>query len=189
MNEKFANEFVRSQARSHVQAYGTIIERPITLEHREPVIDALNQTLADLITLRDLYKKHHWQVSGPSFYQLHLLFDKHHNEVEELVDATAERVQILGGVSVAMGIDAAELTRIQRPPRASESATAQILRLLEAHEVVIRAVRDGAKLANNCGDDGSNDLLIGSVLRTNEMHVWFLAEHLTRTHTFDETCA
>src|ERR1700688_5032133 len=163
MNEKFANEFVRSQA-SYVQAYGTVVERPITLEDRKPVVEVLNQILADLITLRDLYKKHHWQVSGPSSCQLHLLFDRHFDQVEELVDATAERVQILGGVSIAMGVDAAELTRIERAPRARESATAQILRLIDAHEVVIVAVREGARLAADCGDDGTNDLLIGSVL-------------------------
>ena len=79
----------------------------------------LNQLLADTITLRDLYKKHHWQVAGPTFYQLHLLFDKHSEEQNELVDAIAERIQLLGGVSLAMAPDVAETTLIPRPPEAA----------------------------------------------------------------------
>jgi starvation-inducible DNA-binding protein len=143
-----------------------------------PVVEALNQILADALTHRDLYKKHHWQASGPTFYQLHLLFDKHHEQQADLVDSIAERVQILGGVSVAMGADAAEMTGIPRPPRDREAPRAQLTRLLAAHEVLIRRVRDGASLATDHGDDGTNDLLIGGVLRTNEMQVWFLSEHL-----------
>ncbi len=66
--------------------------------------------------LRDLYKKSHWQVVGPTFYQLHLLFDKHYEEQAELVDTIAERIQILGGVAVAMAHDVAELSSIPRVP-------------------------------------------------------------------------
>jgi starvation-inducible DNA-binding protein len=53
-------------------------------------------SLADTMMLRDLYKKHHWQVAGQTFYQLHLLFDKHYTEQSTLVDALAERIQSLG---------------------------------------------------------------------------------------------
>jgi starvation-inducible DNA-binding protein len=178
---KPASEPLLSPPVTEVQPYGTAVNRPIALQHPEPVIEMLNQILADALTLRDLYKKHHWQVSGPTFYQLHLLFDKHHQQLEDLVDLIAERIQILGGVSVAMGADASELTCIPRPPRGRETATAQLKRLLAAHEDLIRGVRSGAELAVDHGDDGSNDLLIGSVLRTNEMQVWFLSEHLAGT--------
>jgi starvation-inducible DNA-binding protein len=162
-----------------VQPYGTTVRTSISLQHSEPVIEVLNQILADALTLRDLYKKHHWQASGPTFYQLHLLFDKHHEQLADMVDLIAERIQILGGISVAMGADAAELTCIPRPPRRRESPATQIARLLGAHEILIRGVRSGARLAVTQGDDGTNDLLIGGVLRTNEMQVWFLSEHLT----------
>jgi starvation-inducible DNA-binding protein len=175
---KPASELTLHQPSTEVQPYGTAIKRPIGLQHADPVVEVLNQVLADALTLRDLYKKHHWQVSGATFYQLHLLFDKHHQQLEELVDSIAERIQILGGVSVAMGADASELTCIPRPPRGRETPAAQIERLIAAHEILIRAVRHGAKLALNHGDDGTNDLLIGGVLRTNEMQVWFLSEHL-----------
>jgi starvation-inducible DNA-binding protein len=165
------------------EANGTIRRTPVGLHHTEPILEMLNQLLADALTLRDLYKKHHWQVSGAHFYQLHLLFDKHYEEVVGFVDLLAERVQTLGGVCVAMGWDAGALTRIPRPPHGREAAAAQIERLIEAHEILIGAVRAGAELAADCGDDGTNDLLIGGVLRTNEMQVWFLSEHLTATRS------
>jgi starvation-inducible DNA-binding protein len=130
------------------------------------------------MSLRDLYKKSHWQVTGPTFYQLHLLFDKHFEEQVELVDAVAERVQALGGVSVAMAADVAEMTKIARPPKGREEAPVMISRLLEAHELILKEARDYAKKADSAGDDGTNDLLVSQVVRTNEAQVWFISEHL-----------
>jgi starvation-inducible DNA-binding protein len=163
-----------------LQEYGTIALMPIGLDEsvcRESV-EELNQQLADAITIRDLYKKSHWQVAGHTFYQLHLLFDKHFAEQVELVDRIAERIQLLGGISLAMGADAAEETRIPRPPRGREEVPVQISRLLEAHELILRQARAAAKAAADAGDDGTNDLLVSDVIRTNELQVWFLAEHL-----------
>ena len=134
--------------------------------------------LADTMTLRDLYKKSHWQVAGPTFYQLHLLFDKHYNEQVEVVDAIAERIQLLGGVSLAMAADIAETTQIERPPRGREEVPVQLSRLLDAHQIIIRDCRTLAKRAQTLGDDGTNDLVVSDVLRTNELQVWFLSEHL-----------
>jgi len=125
-----------------------------------------------------MYKKHHWQVSGATFYQLHLLFDKHHGEQDELVDEIAERIQVLGGISLAMAADVAETTLIPRLPRGREEAPVQISRLLEAHEVILKEARTMAKQASDAGDDGTNDLIVSNVIRTNELQVWFLAEHL-----------
>jgi starvation-inducible DNA-binding protein len=130
------------------------------------------------MTLRDLYKKSHWQVAGPTFYQLHLLFDKHFDEQIELVDSIAERIQLLGGVSIAMAADVAETTQIERPPRGREEVPAQLSRLLDAHQIIIRQNRRLARRASELGDDGTNDLLVSQVLRTNELQVWFLSEHL-----------
>ncbi len=86
------------------QAYGTTVSYPVGLsdEVRARSCEALNQVLADTLTLRDMYKKHHWQVSGPTFYSLHLLFDKHFEEQQKLVDTVAERIQTLGGVAIAV---------------------------------------------------------------------------------------
>src|SRR5215471_1879307 len=108
------------QRAGEIQTYGTVSHMlPLELEEavRLEMTEQLNQLLADTMTLRDLYKKCHWQAAGPTFYQLHLLYDKHYDEQVELVDAVAERIQLLGGVSVAMSADVAEMTKIDRPPR------------------------------------------------------------------------
>jgi len=145
---------------------------------RLEMTEQLNQLLADTITLRDLYKKSHWQVAGATFYSLHLLFDKHYGEQSELVDSIAERIQALGGVSLAMAADVAETTQIERPPRGREEVPVQSSRLIDAHQVIIRQVRLLARRAVQLGDDGTNDLAVSEVLRTNELQTWFLSEHL-----------
>ena len=169
------------QRAAEIQAYGTV-NHLLPLELEEPVrlemTAQLNQVLADTMILRDLYKKSHWQVAGPIFYQLHLLFDKHYDEQVELVDSIAERIQLLGGVSIAMAADVAETTQIERPPRGREAVSVQLSRLLDAHQILIRQTRKLARRASELGDDGSNDLLISDVLRTNELQVWFVSEHL-----------
>lgn len=171
---------IQHQHAHEIQPYGKIAPLPIALDAKVCADSAenLNQILADTITLRDLYKKHHWQVTGHTFYQLHLLFDKHYGEQNGLVDEIAERIQSLGGVSIAMAADVAEMTLIPRPPRGREVVPQQISRLLEAHEVILKEARAMAKLADDAGDDGTNDLLVSQVIRTNELQVWFLAEHL-----------
>ena len=169
-----------SRRSEQFQAFGTVVEMPNGLNKDvcKSSVAALNTLLADTITIRDLYKKHHWQVAGPTFYSLHLLFDKHAGEQNELVDLIAERIQLLGGISVAMAHDVAETSLIPRVPRGRESVPVQISRLLHAHEVIIREARSMAHIAADKGDDGTNDLLISDVLRTNELQSWFIAEHV-----------
>ena len=169
------------QRAAEIQAYGTVshllpldLEEPVRLE----MTAQLNQLLADSMTLRDLYKKSHWQVAGPTFYQLHLLFDKHYNEQVEIVDSIAERIQLLGGVSIAMAADVAESAQIERPPRGREEVPVQLSRLVDAHQVIIGEARKLARRASTLGDDGTNDLVVSEVIRTNELQVWFLSEHL-----------
>jgi starvation-inducible DNA-binding protein len=169
------------QRASEIQRYGSVtpmlpldLEEPVRLEMTEQ----LNQIVADTMTLRDLYKKSHWQVAGPTFYQLHLLFDKHFGEQADLVDAIAERIQLLGGVSIAMAPDVAETTRIERPPRGREEVPVQLSRLVDAHQTIVSLVRVVARRAAELGDDGTNDLLVSQVLRTNELQTWFVSEHL-----------
>src|SRR5205085_11255525 len=180
------NASISAQPRLHqhaaaIQPYGTV-NHALPLELEEPVrlemTERLNQLLADTITIRDLYKKSHWQVAGPTFYQLHLLFDKHFDEQVELVDSIAERIQLLGGVTIAMAADVAETTQIERPPRGREEAPVQLSRLLDAHQIIIGECRKLARRASELGDDGTNDLVVSEVLRTNELQVWFLSEHL-----------
>ena len=168
------------QKAREIQPYNKIAKLPIALDEKvcASSVENLNQLLADTITLRDMYKKHHWQVAGHTFYQLHLLFDKHHGEQDELVDSIAERIQSLGGISIAMAGDVAETTMIPRPPRGREEPPVQISRLLEAHELILKEAHTIAKQAADSGDDGTNDLVVSEVIRTNELQVWFVAEHL-----------
>ncbi|MFP5387472.1 MAG: Dps family protein [Bacteriovoracia bacterium] len=163
-----------------IQEFGTRFRVPIGLSDSvcEKSISDLNVILADTITLRDLYKKSHWQTSGVTFYQLHLLFDKHYKEQSELVDLLAERIQILGGISVAMAKDVAALSEIENPPKGREEVPVQLSRLVEAHEVLFKSAREAAKTAAENGDDGTNDILVSDVLRTNELQTWFVSEHL-----------
>ena len=166
-----------------IQRYGTLKKLPIGLEDnaRKQSVEMLNKVLADTMTLRDMYKKHHWQMSGATFYQLHLLLDKHYEEQANLVDMIAERIMALGGISIAMAHDVAEMTTIPRPPKGREDVPTQLARLLHAHEIILRQAHDGADAADEAGDDGTNDLLVSNIIRTGEPQVWFLAEHLAET--------
>jgi starvation-inducible DNA-binding protein len=167
-----------------IQKYGSVIEdmpHPLSAKVRADMVARLNQLLADSISLRDMYKKHHWQVTGPTFYQLHLLFDKHFDEQVEMVDTIAERIQLLGGVTIAMAADVAETTRIPRPPRGREEVPVQISRLLEAHKLIIQSCLNLADAADKAGDQGTNDLAVSDILRPNELQSWFIGQHLVET--------
>jgi starvation-inducible DNA-binding protein len=181
--EQMEAQPVLGQRGAEMQAFGTLARYPLGLsdQARRTAVELLNQVVADTIFLRDLYKKHHWQVSGSSFYSLHLLLDKHATEQTELVDSLAERVQILGGVAIAMAADVERLTKIERPQRGREEVPVQLSRLLEAHEHILIESRQAARKLIELGDEGTNDLLVSEVVRTNERQVWFLSEHLVDT--------
>src|ERR1700742_997267 len=178
------NDFVTErwhQQAKEIQKFGAVVKdlpHPLDEKVRAQMCEKLNQLLADSIALRDMYKKHHWQVSGPTFYQLHLLFDKHFDEQVEMVDTIAERVQLLGGVTIAMGADVAETTRIPRPPRGREEVPVQISRLLDAHKIIIQSCLDISEAADKAGDQGTNDLVVSDILRPNELQSWFISQHL-----------
>jgi starvation-inducible DNA-binding protein len=168
-----------------IQMFGTVRQLPVGLSYdtRMYSCQRLNQVLADSRILHSLYKKHHWLMRGPTFYQLHLLLDKHASEQLELIDMIAERIQTLGGIAVGDPRHVAELTRVPRPPNGAEEVPAMLSRLLEAHELILTDSHDAAARAMQTGDDGTNDLLISNVIRTNELETWFIAEHLVDTPT------
>lgn len=163
-----------------IQAASQVVSTSIALAEsvRRKSVENLNQLLADTLALRDLYKKHHWQVSGPTFSQLHLLFDKHAGEQGELADSIAERVQTLGGVALASAHDVAETTALPRPPRDREGPEDQSTRLLHAHEIVLEEARAMARVSSTAGDDGTNDLIVSQVVRTNETQAWMVGQHV-----------
>lgn len=168
------------QTASQIQRYGTLRNLPIGLDAdaRAASCKALNEILADTTILYALYKKHHWLVAGPTFYQLHLLFDKHADEQLELVDLLAERVQSLGGIAVGDPRHAAELTTVPRPPDGAEEVPVMIGRLLDAHETILGKVRKAIEQTEKSRDWGTNDILMSDVLRRHELQVWFVAEHI-----------
>ena len=176
----FITEHYKQNAKE-IQKYGDVVQNlphPLDAKVRSQMCEKLNQLLADSIVLRDIYKKHHWQVAGPTFYQLHLLFDKHFDEQVEIVDTIAERIQLLGGVTIAMGGDCAKVTSIPAPPRGREEVPVQISRLLEAHKIIMQQCHEIAEAADKAGDDGTNDLVVSDVLRANELQSWFIGNHL-----------
>jgi starvation-inducible DNA-binding protein len=168
---------------AEVQAFGTVRQFPIGLsaEARLYSCQRLNKVLADTQILYALYKKHHWLMRGATFYQLHLLLDKHAGEQLDLIDMIAERVQTLGGVAVGDPRHVAEITTIPRPPDGVEEVPAMLSRLLEAHEMILIDAHDAASRTQEMGDDGTNDVLVSDVIRTGELQAWFLAEHLVET--------
>lgn len=175
-----AHESVVPSARGETQPYGTVRRNPLALDINATAasIDSLNQLLADTMTLGSLYKKYHWQASGPNFYSIHLLFDKHYGEQAALADVLAERVQTLGGVSIAMAHDLADLTAIPRCPKGREDTENQFKRLLQAHEIILLEARAMARDAAEQGDLGTNDIIVSNLIRLNELQVWFLVEHI-----------
>ena len=166
-----------------IQEFGTVKQFPLGLSHdaRSYACMRLNRILADTQILYGLYKKHHWLVRGATFYQLHLVLDKHAGEQLELVDALAERVQTLGGVAVGDPRHVAELTSVPRPPDGVEEVPAMLSRLLEAHETILVEAHDAATRIGETGDHGTEDLLVSQVIRTGELQAWFVAERLVDT--------
>ena len=168
------------QHSGEIQRFDQLRNLPLGLSQdvRAEMAATLNKVLADTRILHDLYKKTHWLMRGPTFYQLHLMTDKHAGQQAELVDTVAERIQTLGGVAVGDPRHVAELTSIPRPPDGAENVPAMLSRLLEAHEEIMVQTRKAAQRATALGDDGSADILVSDVLRCNELQTWFVAEHL-----------
>lgn len=164
-----------------LQTFGSLV--PVRLGLAEDVrhrsVAILNRLLAHTIAVRDLYKKAHWQASGPTFYELHLLFDKHYAEQDIIMDALAERIQALGGVARALARDIVEETRLARAPSGVERTVDQLRRLVDAHEFVLLEARPLSREATAAGDEGTNDLIVGQVVRGNELQSWFVLRHLT----------
>src|SRR3954465_3857565 len=167
-------ELLLHQTAEAIQKSATVRKQlPLGLseEVREKSVECLNQVLVDTMALRDLYKKHHWQVTGHTFFQLHLLFDKHFKEQVALTDLVAERIQTLGGLALATPHDVAERTKAERPPRDREQGPVQISRPLALHTLNSEEGRKLARVSAANGDDGTNNLLVSFVIPENEKEV------------------
>lgn len=181
-------EMIEGQPHLHQQSHEIQTENQVRSlplgmpeETVEQSITMLNQLLVDSTALYHLYKKHHWQVAGPTFYALHQLFDKHAREILASIDLLGERIQILGGVSTGMPSDVVERTHIERPPGGIEGTPAILARIVQAHSTILLTLRQGIELTERNKDYGTNDLCISDLLRMHEMQIWFVSQHLIDT--------
>jgi starvation-inducible DNA-binding protein len=176
---KGASSRLADQYGVEIQKFGMLRLLPIGLEAEARALscESLNRILADSIVLCSLYKKHHWLV-GAGFHPLRRLLATHANEQFELTGLLAERVHTLGGIAVADPRHVAEITDIPRPPDGAEEVQVMVLRLLEAHEIIIEKVRGAIAQTAAHRDDGTNDLLVRDVLRRHERQVWSLWEQV-----------
>jgi starvation-inducible DNA-binding protein len=174
------NSHPHLEGASVTQSFGSLVPVRLALddEVRYQSVAALNRLLAHTMAIRDLYKKAHWQTSGANFYELHLLFDKHHAEQERVMDMLAERIQTLGGVARALAREVLEETRLARAPSGVETPQRQLQRLADAHEFILTEARPLAREAESSGDPGTQDMIIGEVVRGNELQCWFVMRHL-----------
>ena len=155
------------QHAKELQAYGTLTQYDLALGHdaRAYSVSALNQLLADTIVLRDMYKKHHWQVSGPTFYQLHLLFDKHLGEAQvghrRSCSPSACRGASVGSLAGHGGRRFPSVTKIPRPPRGPRAGVGADLPARRAHSIKSSSNLPASAEAGlrELGDDGTNDLI------------------------------
>jgi starvation-inducible DNA-binding protein len=183
------NKEIDTEESPVTQKFGNVapVRLALSAEVRHRSVNSLNRLLAHSLALRDLYKKSHWQTSGATFYELHRMFDSHFEAQSRIGDLLAERVQMLGGVSLATARDVVSESRIARAPRGREEPAAQLLRLANGHEVILADARPLARAATEIGDDGTSDLIVSEVVRTNELQSWFVGEHLTGMHIEGQT--
>jgi len=143
-------------------------------DQRAGVAGLLKQTLADEFILYTKTRKYHWNVEGPHFHDLHKLFEGQYDEIEETIDAVAERVRALGIYSTGSFHEFLADARLKEDTGGQISATQMIENLLSDHEALIRSLRlDLIKAGDSFGDMGNQDFLTG-LLQGHEKTSWML---------------
>jgi starvation-inducible DNA-binding protein len=141
-------------------------------------ITVLQSILADTIFMHSLYKKYHWHVEGEDFYQYHLLFDKHANELLPLIDLVAERIRTLGGIAPGLPAEVERNKQVNEGADPGPSGQKMLHNLLSAHESALKNIRSGIRISEKYEDDGTNDLLVSDALRLQELQAWFIRSSL-----------
>lgn len=144
---------------------------------RKSVAEALNATLADTYALYLKTHAYHWNVTGPQFHTLHVMFEEQYREMWAALDEIAERVRALGVFAPSSGKALSELSAIDNADAQPPAATEMITRLLEGHETLIKRGRDGLAIAEEAGDAASADLLTVRI-QTHEKTAWMLRSML-----------
>lgn len=144
---------------------------------RKDVIAQLNQHLADTLDLYTQTKQAHWNVKGPQFYSLHLLFDEHAAHAVEWIDLLAERVVMLGGYANGTARMAAASSTLPEFPTDITSGLDYVSALVERWSTYANAIRDGIDTTDKAGDATTADLLT-EISRQADMDLWFQQAHL-----------
>lgn len=148
------------------------IDIGIEAAHRQLIAEGLKRLLADSYTLYLQTHNFHWNVTGPQFRELHLMYEEHYTELAVAVDDIAERIRTLGDVAPGTYSAFAKLSAIDEVdgvPAASEMTKI----LLAGHEQVVKTCRDALKLAQDAGDE-SSAALISDRMRIHEKTAWML---------------
>ncbi len=142
-----------------------------------PVIPHLAREQANAVELYLQYKGYHWNVGGPLFRELHLLFDEHASTIFETIDPLAERQRMLGGAA-AYTLESMHRASTLPHETGLPATTREMLeRLLAAHHVVIEGMHEGFKAAEHDADPGSADIF-ARMVQAHEKMEWFLREQL-----------
>ena len=153
------------------------IDIGISEQNRQGVTDILNRTLSDEFLLYTKLRNYHWNVVGPMFQPLHEIFENQYDEIEEIIDETAERTRMLGLKSIGTMQEFLQNTTLEEQPNDYPNAKTMIANLTADHEALIRNLRNDAKACEKFGDMGTNDFLIG-VMQKHEKMAWFLRSFL-----------
>jgi starvation-inducible DNA-binding protein len=150
----------------------TTIDIGIEEVHRKEIVDGLSRVLADTYTLYLKTHNYHWNVTGPMFNTLHLMFETQYNELWVAVDVLAERIRSLGEFSPGTYAEFAELTSIEEA-KGVPSAEDMLADLVAGHEACARTARTVFPVAEQGGDESTADLLTQR-LQVHEKTAWML---------------
>ena len=150
----------------------------ISPEHRQKLADELSRLLADSYTLYLKTHNFHWNVTGPMFQTLHVMFEEHYTELALAVDLIAERIRALGFPAPGSYAAYARLSSVSDTDGVP-SAMEMIKLLVEAHETVIRTAREATKAAEEAGDQATADLGTQR-LQLHEKNAWMLRSLLEK---------
>ncbi|MBK4731535.1 DNA starvation/stationary phase protection protein [Oxynema sp. CENA135] len=153
---------------------GKEVKMDIGIEHgdRQEIADGLSRLLADTYTLYLKTHNFHWNVTGPMFQTLHLMFEQQYNELALAVDQIAERIRSLGFPAPGSYADFAELTSIEETAGVP-SAKEMIQLLVEGQEAVVRTARSIFASVEKVNDEPTADLLTQR-MQVHEKTAWML---------------
>lgn len=156
------------------------IKLDIADKDRDAVVVILHSLLADEYVLYTKTRNFHWNVTGPDFHELHKFFESQYQELDEVVDETAERVRALGRRSTGSMAEFLDHARLkERPGTAAPKAAEMVEELLDDHEAVVRRLRKDLEDCAKHGDMGTSDFLTGLMERHEKM-AWMLRVQLEK---------